>query len=467
MSSPNYSFPAMKLNDILTCLSQMGVQITAADIKNPSQYNYMPLFELSLALVAGVQRESFKQPAFHLLNLLPNIELHEESLSEAQTALAILKLLRTMGIGDVTMYDIHEPQYPRIKRILSGIINFIKYREEKLDTYTQEQENYDNNLAMAKDTSDHLEHVKQVVSEKRNYHEANVLPMLNDLKSEIDKLEKQIGSFNMEHNEARESIKQKKAQIKELSEAHQRDSAACTTLETETTTLNSQHLRSPERVKRSITTMHSDLAEHKLTMATLSATHREVHQRMTALSKLKSKLNKRNDEVMMLASLQKKLNTLSSQVADLEREKETANAALDVGKSHQAELNNKRLASEEKVKNLKSNYERKKTEALAALRETQSELSDLVEQQRENEARTDEIFSQSESIRREIHESRQAHDRQVRAMAAKCRQLHHALQAWHQKLMMAMSIVDQPQLPATPRAIRDMCHDDHQAAHAQ
>jgi hypothetical protein len=45
--------------------------------------------------------------------------------------------METAGIQDFTIRDLFEPQFPRTKRFLSAIINFAKFREDKLTRFNE------------------------------------------------------------------------------------------------------------------------------------------------------------------------------------------------------------------------------------------------------------------------------------------------------------------------------------------
>lgn len=47
-------------------------------------------------------------------------------------------LMRTVGVADFNIGDINTPEYKRTRRNLSGLINFAKFREERIAKYTEE-----------------------------------------------------------------------------------------------------------------------------------------------------------------------------------------------------------------------------------------------------------------------------------------------------------------------------------------
>jgi len=48
-----------------------------------------------------------------------------------------LELMTSVGLHDATISDFANPSAARTKRILSGLINFAKFREERLVAYTE------------------------------------------------------------------------------------------------------------------------------------------------------------------------------------------------------------------------------------------------------------------------------------------------------------------------------------------
>jgi hypothetical protein len=65
-------------------------------------------------------------------------ELHDGgSIPEVVFFYYLKTLMETVGIQDFTLRDLFEPQFPRTKRFLSAIINFAKFREERLSRYNE------------------------------------------------------------------------------------------------------------------------------------------------------------------------------------------------------------------------------------------------------------------------------------------------------------------------------------------
>ena len=67
-------------------------------------------------------------------------ELHDESIPIMAFAKAVMKLMLAAGMHDFSIRDIFKPDHQRTRRALSAIINFGKWREQKLRVFSDLQD---------------------------------------------------------------------------------------------------------------------------------------------------------------------------------------------------------------------------------------------------------------------------------------------------------------------------------------
>ena len=72
-------------------------------------------------------------PVFSAHQNLAYPQLHEDSIPEMAFWRAISKLMGVCGISDFTREDLARPDPKRLKKQLSGLINFAKFREERYE----------------------------------------------------------------------------------------------------------------------------------------------------------------------------------------------------------------------------------------------------------------------------------------------------------------------------------------------
>lgn len=183
-----YSFPLLKNEEIIQCLSEVGIEMNSNELTEPNKHKdkvrstffslvsssnfivsshsssfhgfildfshdrYMLIFDshvflLQLRVTSGQPSESNDSvmsslsPTVHskLANLeFPN--LHEESLQNLKFLKSAMRLMHICGVHDFGLIDLTSPSYKRLRRQLSAVINFIKFREERLVLYAELQD---------------------------------------------------------------------------------------------------------------------------------------------------------------------------------------------------------------------------------------------------------------------------------------------------------------------------------------
>ena len=127
-----FAFPLMKVGAIVFCLQQAGIIITEDGILNPEKnVDLRSTFEQLARLCTGITEEEMSQPAFSGLSALSFPELHDDSVRNLNSFRACSKMMELCGVQDFTIKDFILPTSKRVRRQLSAIINFAKFRGEK------------------------------------------------------------------------------------------------------------------------------------------------------------------------------------------------------------------------------------------------------------------------------------------------------------------------------------------------
>jgi len=194
-----YSFPVLKVGEIASALSQLGINVAEAELSKPTHETLRPALESLVELLVGVskcalplplpplsfrvpffgaelarndayeanllsspsdkpewlpcwmwflrdrcvgaasvlQREEMQTPDLAAVDELEFPELHEESVGTVAFLRALGKLMRASGVPDFCMRDVFKPEAQRLQRMLSAVINFAKFREEKVANYDE------------------------------------------------------------------------------------------------------------------------------------------------------------------------------------------------------------------------------------------------------------------------------------------------------------------------------------------
>jgi kinetochore protein Nuf2 len=189
-----FSFPLLKIDEICKCLNELGIQVSQDEITNPDKNKeaVQHMFELLAEICTGVPRDELLQPAFAGLQVLNYPDLHEDSIPQLNSFRSCCRMMEICDVQDFTIKDFLAPVANRLRRQLSGIINFAKFREERLLLLTELSSTREGLL-------DHLGKLKE-----RNDALNTRLSILRDQTSEesktIGKLEVECNQFEAEIN---------------------------------------------------------------------------------------------------------------------------------------------------------------------------------------------------------------------------------------------------------------------------
>ena len=188
-------------------------------------------------------------PVFEAHQQMSWPQLHEDSVPELAFLRATQKLMNTCGITDFSRNDIEKPIAKRLRRQLSGLINFAKFREEGMDLYERITVERDDGL-------DRLHNIRE--ENKELGGQLGQLRVANtEKREEIEKLDKECDEAQVKFNEKNEeqatiriasgNLKKLNAELKE--QLGQQNLEHADAME-EVKRLTGQVVQSPERVRR-------------------------------------------------------------------------------------------------------------------------------------------------------------------------------------------------------------------------
>lgn len=166
-----YSFPILQNKEIVVVLNELSIETVEDDLVNPTSGKVQLIYQQLIELLLNQRREDWLQPQFAGMAELEFPELHDESVSTAAFLRACQRLLTTCGISDFSLQDLIKPEYKRVRRNISAVINFAKFREERLNKYVEFRQETDGlaakKLALEQENERLLAEVKRMSSERQ------------------------------------------------------------------------------------------------------------------------------------------------------------------------------------------------------------------------------------------------------------------------------------------------------------
>ena len=183
-----YSVPDLSTKEIISYFADLNIVISAADILKPSTPVISAIFDSILELFEG-----------------KGVEDGEESLQVIKQVQRIGIFLSKIGISNFTIKDLC-PDSKRLIQILSTIINFGMYRDNKKYIYEQASRIADNNFLIKKNLDMRLNEARESIE--------RVQEDLNENSKQKENLEKEIENLE---NEFKEFYKYQKTKMDEVS----------------------------------------------------------------------------------------------------------------------------------------------------------------------------------------------------------------------------------------------------------
>lgn len=123
--------------EIVNCITELGIPFQLEDLKKPSPPKIQLVFEMFADLLMGIRKETVEP----ILRAATEQLEYPETQQDAHTLMAFYVSLRTLmfecGIDDFTINDLAKPDGVRLTRILSYVINFTRFREERSGVITE------------------------------------------------------------------------------------------------------------------------------------------------------------------------------------------------------------------------------------------------------------------------------------------------------------------------------------------
>ncbi|DAZ98771.1 TPA: hypothetical protein N0F65_003987 [Lagenidium giganteum] len=271
-----YSFPVLKPADIFACIREMQIAVSEDEIRNCDVTAIRKVLEVFIENIMGITREEMSQPAFSGLSALNFPELHEESIPELTFFRTASKLMHACGVYDFCLKDIQTPTPKRVRRQLSALINFAKFREERMAAFGELSRETDQLLkhkAALLDENARLERELQELLSQAAAEE----PAIQQVHEECEILESEINVLNRQQAVLRHEVGTSKARYSALRDQVASHQFNILESEAEITRLQGKIVNSPERVKKEISAIAVSLESSKEELAAMERRSRELH----------------------------------------------------------------------------------------------------------------------------------------------------------------------------------------------
>ena len=328
--SAAYSFPVLSNAEILACLAELDVPADEAALTRPTAETVRPMMEALVHLLAGTSREELATPSADAMDVLEFPELHEDSIPRQAFSRALLSLMRAAGVPDFSVRELVKPDYQRLRRSLSAVINFAKFREESLASYQELQESsegVEQRRAQLRAEAEALAERRRAQLDARRAEEADV----EAVQAQCDELAAKVAAMNKAQAKLQGEVRALKAQGVDAADRLKADKAALEEAASTQSELESQIVTSPEKLKAELEKLAQKADEERAGTA-------EAHERAKALHLQLEALSRAEEDIAKAVQAMDEAQAEVSRHKGVARQVKDVKAALKVAEDESWEL---------------------------------------------------------------------------------------------------------------------------------
>ncbi|KAF2121158.1 kinetochore protein nuf2 [Lophiotrema nucula] len=421
----NDAFMTLPDPEIAGCITDIGIPFAVADLQKPNPQQIQKVFEWLAELLMNTTREVVA-PAMKAASedtCGPEADrIFTNDTRDLMGFFVILKkLLRECGIHDFTFSDLYRPTHPRLVKIFSYLINFIRFRESQ----TSAIDEHFNKAERTKIRIEQLYNDKQIKEQQLLELERN-RNATQKLMAEKEKRNKELRDRLLELKKGQEAVAEKiersKNEQKRLKAMIEQKAEQKENVQREVTKLRPYTQQSPTALEESLRDLNDRLTNDKTQIESLDRRARALQTStdsftvvatdVTActrlLTEVQSDLAKEEEELAKASRHKDALSERSANVRDVERQERL------LQKQHtnvQARITKMRQKGEEDQEKAQLRMEElRQTHATLAEERTEKNLE--IERRRVRIEQTEKKMAElKDNIENEVHA---AHDEYIK-----------------------------------------------------
>ncbi|OAX43797.1 hypothetical protein K503DRAFT_765525 [Rhizopogon vinicolor AM-OR11-026] len=433
--SGQYWFPNMPIPEIMTALSEWGLNVSNEQLVRPSPDFVVGVYNACLEQVTSISPNVLHKPTQRALASLDdaNPDLYSNAISHNVMLYHLTRFATSARIMDFSSRDLSAPEPERTRFILSAFINFVKFAEQCTTFISNVREK-------STQVIDEREQVIQELSEFQ--HKLAVLkaqrakdePKCEQLKEENAAVTTQLLAAKEVHTGLTkdiEGLKIERAHLQARNESFNSESALLMDSNSRT---RSRIVQSPERIRRNIVTMGATAIEDKKLVASHEVKARDLQAKISALVNIEKdirscieQLQTTEKEVQILEGSQKELADLKD---SLEYKKVERG---ELGKK--AERVHKQLGNaQEKLERAQRHAEEKRQASQQTIDRLQREYDKMDVERRENDKQVEELRMEAGDIESKMAEHLKRSEAELNELLTEYWKLRHETEVYMETL---------------------------------
>ncbi|CAK9786542.1 hypothetical protein CC85DRAFT_283150 [Cutaneotrichosporon oleaginosum] len=255
-------FPLMAASEIRDCMEALGITVHPDDLTKPTAATTHAIWAALLDELMDISPEMLEQPKLAATEGMANPELYMDTLGAIMFYNHCKRLADLCRVQDFNLADLIRPDQLRLRVVLSGIMNFAKFREERRGFQQALAERLHGEQTRADELRRKLDHINAEIAEIKAKREEDV-PRIEAARARNENLRQQLLQLGTTQRAVSAEVERLKQERFALSQEHRSRTEELHGLEQAVADAQTKLMRSPDRVRRGIADKERQLAEQR------------------------------------------------------------------------------------------------------------------------------------------------------------------------------------------------------------
>ncbi|WVR08556.1 hypothetical protein IAU60_005611 [Kwoniella sp. DSM 27419] len=371
-------FPLLSQVEILECLHALGAPAQIEDLQKPTPGTTQGIYAQLLETLMAAPPEAIDGPKAALLGMLEYKDLYGDALHFTMFYQHCRTLAQLCGV-EFTMAHLTRPEPKSMRIALSGIMNFAKFRDERMHFQNQLQANVSEQAEKSTELRRQLDQIEAEIEEIKARQVAE-RPQFEEAQTRNEGIRNELLELRGQQVKLSHEVEELKKERQTLMDQAAHNAHLNTQLSQQVQSNKARLVQSPDRIKRQISEMAHQVTHEKSKLASYQLKARELSNRLEVIASLEHDLKglidlcqgiiekKQNvDDAkrasLMLAARQEgkeiELKGLQDRIKQLQTQLQNAH---DKQERHVTMKNEMEVQGRERIEQLKAEYKRRDKE---------------------------------------------------------------------------------------------------------
>ncbi|TFK42826.1 Nuf2 family-domain-containing protein [Crucibulum laeve] len=393
-------FPQMSIPDIINALAGWGLTVSQEQLVRPNADFVEGVYCACLQQVTDLSHESLHDPVHNSLSAsqVDDTDLYKAALTNNIMLYHLTRFAKAARVEDFNAKDIYSPERERTLILLSAFINFVKFTEQYCNDFVKDLRDRSDALIVERDqVAQQLTIVQQSI-ETMKAKIAEDEPRCEELRTENNALRAKMFATKEFQTTAVQDVEQLKAEKNALIKRKEALNGEISSISDAITRTRSRIVQSPERIKRTISTMSTTAIEDKRTVAMHEAKARDLQVKINALLGIEKDIRSCIEQLQTIEKEARSLQVSQKELTDLKDHLDDKTIEKNELRLRQERVEKQLGNAHDKLERARRHAEDKKLASQKTIERLQREYTEMDSERRDNDKQVEELRGEADEV---------------------------------------------------------------------